>query len=161
MHQILCILIVCRESEAMYNYVHLYIETTSQMDALELRDESAEFASSLEPPRLSSVGHLLHAMSSWCTADTHRLLLQLTSTGPRTHPPQGDSDCRGGDGGRTSTTTADAECGADDDTGSIERELLQAEDAESVVLPPIHSSAHSQLQMTIFIQQLKRKLVCV
>lgn len=147
------------------------------MDALELKDDDdidhVTSHSILEPPKLSSVGHLLHAMSSWYTPSTQQLL-----TSVKLKPQSlGDNVQRK----INKDITTDQSTVSDTDHLGLVDERLKQEDGSSVegaeyktsisntaegedadnniVLPPVHSSAHSHLQMTIFIQQLKRKSV--
>lgn len=126
--------------------------------------EDAEDTSGiLNPPKLSSVGRLLHAMSSWCTPATRELLASITLTtqerrmvwdnttatvGDRTDPKCDSKDSNGQEAAPLRETTSETRSGGrKEDSGA----------SESGVLPLVHSSSKSQLQMRIFLQQLKRK----
>ena len=144
--------------------------TTSKLSELRLKeDEDSEFGDigpedsvHLELPKLSSVGHLLHAMSSWCTPDTWHLVEQMKQ---QTHI-HGDSvqqvDRTASDSEESLLTSLGNSSDGPKGEGSSQEAVTQSkeESRESVkVIPPVHSSAHSQLQRTIFVQQLRRKLV--
>ena len=147
--------------------------TTSKLSELRLKeDEDSEFGDigledlvHLEPPKLSSVGRLLHAMSSWCTPDTWHLVEQMKQ---QTHI-HGDTvqqvDRTASDSEEsllTSLGSSDGPKGEGLSQEAEQRGVTQSkeESRESVkVIPPVHSSAHSHLQRTIFVQQLRRKLV--
>lgn len=155
-------------------YTYINAETANEMQVLDLDDDSDDddsvSDSQLKCPELSSVSRILHAMSSWSTSDTSQLLasLQLQATPKRGDTPQQQVNL--------SSTSAD--CSPTTDTGlehdqesvgsESERQCVSGcseadgreSDTESIVLPPVHSSAQSQLRMTIFIQQLKRKYDC-
>jgi len=85
----------------------------------------------VEHTPVSSVAKLQHAMSVWCTAATLELL-------------QGGGE---GDGGR----------GGGGDGGRGGGGVEEGEPLESPFLPPVHSVEQTQLQRSIFLQQLKRK----
>ena len=156
------------------------------MSALKLEDEDdiTHQQTPLNPPnspKLSPVSRLLHAMSSWCTPDTWQLLTRIgresgaqrvgntvDNKGSFTGDSQGDitdhkdtahTDHVGGGFEQSRGCELDATASsvvADHNTSSSVREEGEGESRETMI-PPVHSSAHSQIQMTIFIQQLKGK----
>lgn len=135
------------------------------MRDLELED-AEDTSGILNPPKLSSVGRLLHAMSGWCTPATWELLASITlttqesrvlwDTTTATMDDRTDlkrdstmsNDSNGQEAAPLRESTSEARSGGrKEDRGA----------SESGVLPLVHSSSKSQLQMGIFLQQLKRK----
>lgn len=153
-------------------YILLTAEATSKMEELELEDvDNTPHRTFLDPPKLSSVGHLLHAMSSWCTPDTWQLVTSMRQ-----------DSCTREEGTSAYENVTTAGCLPDSITTDLKRDSTRNEpgrdcegdnvpleyrtgregmtedgDGEGASLPPVHSSAQSQLQMSIFLQQLKRK----
>lgn len=132
------------------------------MNDLELED-AEDTSGILNPPQLSSVGRLLHAMSSWCTPATWELLASIRLTtqerrmvwdnttatvDDRTVPKCDSKDSNGQEAAPLRETASEARSGGRKEDGGA---------SESGVLPLVHSSSKSQLQMRIFLQQLKRK----
>ena len=154
-----------------------HAETASQLETLNVSDdEEKTHDTHLTPPKVSSASRLLHAMSSWCTPETWQLLTSArqdpggSTVCPVVHNKASttvycslvrSSALEGDKAMLHKQETALGENQVEHDLGASVREGLRAEgredNDESVVLPPVHSSAHSHLQMTIFVQQLKRK----
>lgn len=144
-------------------------------------DVDIEPRETLAPPTLSSVGRLLHAMSSWCTPDTSQYVNQLREGGGG--EGRGEGGGRRGDIIRDRTTDRDivqhrnppdeeltqslddrSTISSDTKIGNDKTQENEAVNSEGerrehseVLLPLVHSRAHSQLQRSIFIQQLKRR----
>jgi hypothetical protein len=114
-------------------------------------------------------------MPSWCTPDTRRLVKRLREESAEHQNVQKEAPTSVGnqpsfespverDGKRKCDEESGISVGGTESSSSGEREGRLAEEKERdggggrVMLPPVHSSAHSQLQMTIFVQQLKRNL---
>ena len=157
-----------------------YHTTDTGMGMLELdnEDDVIHQQTPVNPPKLSPVSRLLHAMSSWCTSDTWQLLTRIRQeSGALGHGTEVDSkgtysgnsqcgvtdhkDIVHGDH-RSARFEQDKSCEHDATARTVEADhdrstRLREEGEGESSLPPVHSSAHSQLQMTIFIQQLKRK----
>lgn len=114
---------------------------------------------SITPPRLSPVGRILHAMSSWCTSDTWDLL--------RKRIPEGLEKAGGKSGSEYLKIEEEKTPGNEQrkelkntpqPLRSVEGEEYRiAEFGIGGFLPAVHSSSQSQLQMGIFLQQLKRR----
>lgn len=138
-------------------------EAASKMMDLEIEDGEDAHDISLNPPKLSSVGRLLHAMSSWCTPDTWQLLASLRLTAQESRLQFDNTTARTEDSVKCDSTRQGSrtqEAAPPRETGSEARTSGGVKDnggRKSVVLPLVHSSAKSQLQMGIFLQQLKRR----
>ena len=144
-------------------------EATSELDELRLTDDDGTESGDTElkdsvhmtHPKLSSVGRLLHAMSNWCTPETRCFVIDQV----RELKTYLERDCvqQAGKESSDSDKLSHKSIGKDGTPCYDEeerKEVATREDMESVkVLPPVHSSGQSQLQRTIFVQQLKRKWV--
>ena len=113
---------------------------------------------SITPPRLSPVGRILHAMSSWCTSDTWDLL--------RKRIPESVEKMSGESGIEYLTIEEEKRLGNEQKElkctpqprRSVEGEECRITDTgNGGFLPAVHSSSQPQLQMGIFLQQLKRR----
>ena len=112
--------------------------------------------SCVEHPKLSSVGHLLRCMSSWCTSDTLVYVGQarqsLSQRKCDSHTETSKSSTN------TECTGSDVEIDSDVSVqGTGMRERSSEDDKKSASVPTVHSVGQKQLQRTIFIEQLKRK----
>ena len=137
---------------------------TDEGEDAESGDSEPKDSVHLAHPKLSSVGRLLHAMSSWCTPDTRCFVEQVRQ---QTHLERDPVQTPERDSGKVyapcvvegSKRSCDEEACQESEEGEVEETREDLDGAK--VLPPVHSSARSQLQRTIFVQQLRRKLVVV
>ena len=155
--------------------LYTYHTTDAGMGMLKLEDQDDDITHQQTPsnlPKLSPVSRLLHAMSSWCTPDTWQLLTRIRretgaqgigskvdGKGSFTGDSYGDTvntDIVGATFEQNRGCATASSVVADHNTSSRGRDEGEGESRETT-LPPVHSSAHSQIQMTIFVQQLKRK----
>ena len=137
---------------------------TDEGEDAESGDSEPRDSVHLAHPKLSPVGRLLHAMSSWCTPDTRCFVEQARQ---QTHSERDPVQTPERDSCKVFTPcvvegskrSCDEEACQESEEGEVEETREDLDDAK--VLPPVHSSARSQLQRTIFVQQLRRKLVVV
>jgi hypothetical protein len=151
------------------------LDTGMGMLELDNEDGVTHQQTPVNPPKLSPVSRLLHAMSSWCTSDTWQLLTRIrhgtevdskgTSSGNSQCGVTVHKDIVHG-GHRSARFEQGKSCEHDATARTVEADhdrstRVREEGEGGSSLPPVHSSAHSQLQMTIFIQQLKRNFPSV
>ena len=188
----------------------MYADAPGEVDVAELglplSQTTLTTPRTLTLPKLSAVGRLLHAMSSWCTPSTWELLRRRESKEGgegkeeqkeevvEGEEEEGKEECDGGknvgkkqEGGgyyrRVEEGTAEKGMGGDErnsrtsrsnnDTESLPRQKREGSNfpgsvagvsvtervagGSSGYLPAIHSLSQTQLQIGIFLQQLKRK----
>jgi hypothetical protein len=137
---------------------------TDEGEDAESGDSEPKDSVHLAHPKLSSVGRLLHAMSSWCTPDTRCFVEQVRQ---QTHLERDPVQTPERDSGKVyapcvvegSKRSCDEEACQESEEGEVEETREDLDGAK--VLPPVHSSARSQLQRTIFVQQLRRNVSSV
>ena len=166
---------ICSKNSNAINNTPIYTETTAKMGMLHLSDDDDDdevsdlVSSQPKCPELSSVSRLLHSMSSWSTPDTFQLLTcsRQQSAVERAETSCTTDDCSPASGTDKQESVGERQCQPRSTEevqtgrggGDMESHAVPGEggDVSRIMFPPVHSSAQSQLRMTIFVQQLRRK----